>query len=237
MTARLPATICVLLAMAVFTACAQDPAISAPPAGTEPAETAETVVGAPTPMLAARLTKMPTDTPIPEPTPTPTAAVVPTPVETTLAVGLLRLADNLDDPQGYCVDVAGFGANIRLDAPLQAHTCKPGANDQLFAPLWPAENGGFRLVEYQRCLAVSEMESRATLVVSDCNIDVENQRIVLNREGHLLLASVVGSKLCVGVASGKGEPAGGRSHLRRDLALYDCDGADPSLIRWELVNR
>ena len=31
-----------------------------------------------------------------------------------------------DDPRGYCIDVPGPPANIRLDAPLQVHTCKYG---------------------------------------------------------------------------------------------------------------
>lgn len=65
------------------------------------------------------------------------------------AAGLLRLADNLDDPQGYCVDVAGFGANIRLDASLQAHTCKPGSDDQMFAPIAPADGAEPALIAWE----------------------------------------------------------------------------------------
>ena len=32
----------------------------------------------------------------------------------------------------------------------------------------------------------------------------------------------MGLTLCVGVAGGAGEPAGGRNHLRRDLVLLDA---------------
>ena len=42
------------------------------------------------------------------------------------------LRDPLDEPEFYCVDVAGFGNNLNLNSPLQAHTCKPGADDELF---------------------------------------------------------------------------------------------------------
>ena len=42
------------------------------------------------------------------------------------------LRDPLDEPEFYCVDVAGFGSNLNLNSPLQAHTCKPGADDELF---------------------------------------------------------------------------------------------------------
>ena len=30
----------------------------------------------------------------------------------------------LDEARGYCLDVAGPPENLRLDDPLQAHTCK-----------------------------------------------------------------------------------------------------------------
>ena len=43
--------------------------------------------------------------------------------------------------------------------------------------------------------------------------------------------------LCIGVADGAGEPAGGRNHRRRDLMLYDCRGnMDAALVTWEMVN-
>jgi hypothetical protein len=34
--------------------------------------------------------------------------------------GLLRTARALDEPRGYCLDIAGFGTTLRLDEPLQA---------------------------------------------------------------------------------------------------------------------
>ena len=48
--------------------------------------------------------------------------------------GLLRSIHTLDDARGYCLDIPGAGQTLRLDAPLQAHTCKYGAplDDQRF---------------------------------------------------------------------------------------------------------
>ena len=166
-----------------------------------------------------------------EPSPAPADIPIPT------AAGLLHLADNLDDPQGYCVDVAGFGANIRLDASLQAHTCKPGSDDQMFTPIAPADGGGILLVEYDRCLAVETAESGAEINVVGCDAGTVNQRFSLGEDGRVRLASPDGPGLCLGIAAGQGEPAGGRNHLRRDLLLYDCEGAEPALITWELVER
>ena len=165
--------------------------------------------------------------------PSPVATDPPLPT----AAGLLRLADNLDDPEGYCVDVAGFGANIRLDAPLQAHTCKPGSDDQMFAPIASDDGGVIRLVEYERCLEVSAMESGAALIVTKCDAGAASQRFAFDDEGRLHLVPTDGPALCVGIAGGSGEPAGGRNHLRRDLGMYECESAEPGLIEWELVTQ
>jgi len=145
--------------------------------------------------------------------------------------------DNLDDPQGYCVDVTGFGANVRLDVPLQAHTCKPGSDDQMFTQIAPADGGGIRLVEYDRCLAAETAESGAEVNVFGCDAGTVNQRFSLKEDGRVQLASPAGPVLCLGIAAGKGKPAGGRNHLRRDLVLYYCDEADPVLITWELLEQ
>ena len=163
--------------------------------------------------------------------PPPVATDIPIPT----AAGLLRLDDNLDDPQGYCVDVAGFGANIRLDAPLQAHTCKPGSADQMFSPIALVDGGGIGLVEYDRCLAAAMAESGAGINVVGCDASTLNQRFSLGEDGRVQLASPDGPGLCLGIAAGMGEPAGGRDHLRRDLVLYHCEEADPALVTWDLV--
>lgn len=137
--------------------------------------------------------------------------------------GLLRLANDLDDPQGYCVDVTGFGANIRLDAPLQAHTCKGRSDDQMFEVL---EGGGIRLIAFGRCLGAREAVSGSAVSAVECNPDAEAQGFQMDTAGMLALASPDGYALCLGVAAGSGEPAGGRNHLRRDLMLYRCDEAE-----------
>ena len=153
--------------------------------------------------------------------------------------GYLRLRDNLDDPQGYCVDVAGFGANIRLDAPLQAHTCKGGAADQLFE-MEKRRGGAVRLSAYSRCLTATASTPGSTLVLASCGEALSTQSFAWLHGEHLALSDVDApdrGDLCIAVAAGTGEPAGGRNHLRRDLGLYECDGTDPSLTAWELVKQ
>ena len=235
MTGRLLATALLVLTAAGLLACAPRALNSAPSATIEPTATAKPAVATPTSVPTAFPTLTPTDTPAPSPTPSPIATDAQTPTAATGSAGLLRLTDNLDDPQGYCVDVAGFGANIRLDAPLQAHTCKPGSDDQLFAT-GDNDGRGFRLVEYHLCLAAAMEEPNAEVIVAACDSGMVGQPFLLNNEGRVYLDREYGPTLCLGVAPGSGEPAGGRNHLRRDLALYDCEHTDPALITWEMVN-
>lgn len=56
---------------------------------------------------------------------------------------LIQLVDPLDEPEFYCVDVPGFQDNLRTDRPLQAHTCKPGAADELFVANQPGDGAVF----------------------------------------------------------------------------------------------
>ena len=133
------------------------------------------------------------------------------------------LADPLDEPEFYCVDVAGFGASLNVNAPLQAHTCKPGADDELFAFNHPAD-GQLYLVEHDRCIE----GDGASLYVRPCS-ESPLQRFTYGSDGTLRLGR---DATCVSVAGGSGEPAGGRSHVRRDLLLQPCDEAAPALTSW-----
>ena len=146
------------------------------------------------------------------------SSAVPVPESETL----IRLTDPLDEPEYYCVDVTGFGANLDLDGPLQAHTCKPGAEDELFT----FNDKRVRMDAYDVCL---EYEA-GQLFVRSCN-DSQEQQFTLVEDGTIRTAD---NDLCMTVASGGGQPAGGRSHLRRDLLLESCSGIEPSLSKWDL---
>ena len=133
------------------------------------------------------------------------------------------LADPLDEPEFYCVDVAGFGVSLDVDGPMQAHTCKPGADDELFEFNRPSD-GHLYLVEHDRCIEAGG----TSLYVRPCS-DSPLQRFAYGDDGTLRLN---GDSMCLAVAEGEGEPAGGRSHLRRDLLLQPCREAEPALSRW-----
>ena len=200
-----------------------------------------TAIVQPVPTAAVATTQpSPANTPTrPAPTPTPISQLAGIEPQVTAPERfLIRLRNNLDDPLGYCVDVRGFGSGIRLDADLQAHSCKSGAaDDQSFAMLGEPPAGGVVLVDYDVCLAVAEPESGASILLSPCDDESVFRRFEWLDDGrvHLIVEQDASRpKLCIGVADGAGEPAGGRNHLRRDLMLRACAETDMALIAWRM---
>lgn len=160
--------------------------------------------------------------------------VASTPAISSADVGLLRTAQALDEARGYCLDVAGSGATIRLDDPLQAHTCKYGAplDDQRFER---GPGGDIKAPAYGRCLAASALAPGATLALRACAA-VPAQRWTL-AWGRLSPASR--RDLCVSLAAGKGEIAGTPAlispvYRRRNVTLERCDDAQEmrQAFRW-----
>ena len=143
------------------------------------------------------------------------------------AEGLIRLVDPLDEPDGYCVDIPGFGRRLNLDAALMAHTCKPGAPDELFSVNLPSK-GQIYMKAYDRCVTASSDKPGAQLSVKPCDSS-RLQRFSFQPDGRIKLTD---SEVCFAVAEGVGTPTGGPSHLRRDLSMESCDSAVPSLSRW-----
>ena len=143
--------------------------------------------------------------------------------------GLVELVDPLDEPERYCLDVRGFGRRLNLEAPLMAHTCKPGAPDELFTWDHP-DPGQLYMKAYDRCVTAESSQAGAEVFVRECDSSA-SQRFSFEPNGWIKLA---GSELCLTVADGKGTRAGGPSHLRRDLTLETCGSEDSARSRWRL---
>ena len=193
-------------------------------------------------LCALALAACDASTPVQEPSPPPTAAATPAPAVTSPAPvptesppappaqakpTLVQLADPLDEPEFYCVDVPGFGANLNVEAALMAHTCKPGADDEIFVVGQPAP-GNLSMPAYNRCMEAEGAEPQAQLHLQECS-DAAMQQFAFDADGALILS---GTDLCVAVSPEDGEPTGGPSHVRRDLLLLDCADATPALSRW-----
>ena len=151
--------------------------------------------------------------------------------ETELVEGYVQLIDPLDEPEYYCIDVPGFGNSLNLDGALTAHTCKLGnAEDELFIFNTPLV-GNFYMDSYDLCMEAEVFQAGASLILDECS-ENESQVFVHTEDGKLQPSG--DETLCIAVAPGEGEPTGGPSHLRRDLALQLCDETDSSLIEWEV---
>ena len=108
-----------------------------------------------------------------------------------------------------------------------AHTCKPGADDEIFVVGQPGP-GNLSMPAYNLCMEADGAEPQAQLRLRECS-DSPMQQFAFDAEGALVLS---GTDLCVAVSSDDGEPTGGPSHVRRDLLLLDCAEAQPALSRW-----
>ena len=184
-----------------------------------------------TPTRAVEATATPIGVPptpiAPAPTPTAPSAVGidvdPAKTEATL----VQLVDALDEPDYYCVDVPGFGRSLNLQAALMAHTCKPGADDEMFAINRPGA-GNLYMPAYDLCIEADRTGSPVQLYLRECTGSTL-QQFELDSDGGLVL---VGTGMCMAVSPEDGEPTGGPSHLRRDLVMLDCDEAERALRQW-----
>jgi hypothetical protein len=144
--------------------------------------------------------------------------------------GLIQLEAALDEPEFYCIDVPGFGSNLDLEGVLQAHTCKPGAEDELFTFNYPNE-GQLYMEAYELCVEAVSDEAGSGLLLEPCD---ENalQFFTFTEESELVLQDSTPNELCMAVASTEGIPTGGPSHLKRDLMLVSCVNVDPLHKTW-----
>ena len=140
---------------------------------------------------------------------------------------LVQLVDALDEPEYYCVDVPGFGRSLNLEAALMAHTCKPGAVDEMFAINRPGP-GNLYMPAYDLCMEAGRAGSPVQLYLRECTGSTL-QQFELDSGGGLVL---VGTGLCMAVSPEDGEPTGGPSHLRRDLVMLDCGEVERALRQW-----
>lgn len=113
---------------------------------------------------------------------------------------LVRLVDPLDDPGHYCIDIPGFGPSVRLQAPLQAHTCKPTDNrDEQFT--FTALTGQLRTEEYELCAEPETLTDGSDIYLRDCS-DAPLQRFTHLEDGTIRPTGEGSSSLCVAVAPG-----------------------------------
>ncbi len=141
----------------------------------------------------------------------------------------VRLVDPLDEPEYYCLDLSGWGDHLRLEDPVQAHTCKTrGADDQMFA----IKGDSILVGDTGRCLEIASSGTPlpgAAILARTCS-DSSMQAFTLEENGQI---AATGSGLCVAVGDQSSE-ASGPSHVWRVLTVESCDAVSPELMTWQL---
>lgn len=142
----------------------------------------------------------------------------------------VRLVDPLDEPEFYCLDLSGWGDHLKLEDPLQAHTCKVNdGSDQMFS----VEENRITVGDTGRCLQVAVSSGKAlagsAIIARECN-DSPMQALKLEDDGRI---SVAGSGLCV-AAGDESTDASGPSHVWRVLSVERCDAVPAERMTWQV---
>ena len=101
----------------------------------------------------------------------------------------LRVVAPLDEARGYCLDIPGHSTGVRVNSPLQAHTCKHGIwNQDGRFDVAALGNGPLLMPHYDLCLGVESASVVAHLVMSQCTgADLQTWRV--RYSGEIVLES------------------------------------------------
>ena len=79
------------------------------------------------------------------------------------------MADALDAPKRYCLDLEGYAYITDLDAPVIVHSCKEGFfKDGTWLVDYP-QPGQIYLPEYELCAAADTAQQDAEVVLQECS--------------------------------------------------------------------
>lgn len=151
----------------------------------------------------------------------------------------VQLVVRLDRPEdGYCIDIQGVGRSVRLDRPLTAHNCKPGAAPD--GVIDHRSDGSLYFPAYDVCVTAMGVGSTllpgGVLMARPCSESgpfsspAGHKHFAFTEEGFL---QVTGTGLCVVVGS-KSAHTLSRSDRWRSLYLAECGSAAPEYSRWQL---
>ena len=151
--------------------------------------------------------------------------------ESSINGNIIRLVDALDEPEFYCIDLAGWREGIKLNDPLQTHTCKSrNADDQMFY----FESNRIKVSHYEGCLEAPGSGgvtlSGSSVLIRPCLDNSNLQDMVLQKSGKIELLN---SGFCL-IAGEDSVPDSGPSHMWRTLTFSECNTSSPSLSTWQI---
>lgn len=141
----------------------------------------------------------------------------------------LRLQAPLDEPRGFCLDIPGHRAGVRLERPLHAHTCKHGMwhRDGIF-DTDAFERGALHMPEYDLCVEAASSEPDSIVRLREC---IASPLQTWHRAESGEVASGAGADLCLTVGPGPSRPAGA-NHIIRTVRLMPCAPESAERQRW-----
>ena len=132
----------------------------------------------------------------------------------------LRVIAPLDEARGYCLDIPGHLASVRIDSPLQVHTCKHGIwNQDGRFEVAALGNGVLRMPHYELCLQAENTSIGALLLLAEC-AEAELQTWTLQDSGQIALEAF--PQRCITVEEGRGRDAGGPGYRMNGVGLDTC---------------
>jgi cytochrome c oxidase subunit 2 len=147
--------------------------------------------------------------------------------------GNFQLRAFLDEPEGYCMDIFGYGTRANIGEPLSVHTCKPeGWRDATFTVDYP-DKGQIYAPAYDRCAELTQVERGGHLFLKPCS-ESPLQRFFYRDDQKIEVQSGPGPRYCMVVHPGDGIATGGPSHVRREVLLLACDTLEPQFAQWRL---
>lgn len=148
----------------------------------------------------------------------------------------VRIAADLDEPRGLCLDIPGHRERVNTEAALNVHSCKHDIwnDDERFDPA-ALQQGRLRLPAYDRCAAARSATAGSAIILGDC-ATAPLGRWRFAEDGRLRLADAPELCLTVGPEPSELTPGGQRlpsRHVARSLALDACsaDAADRQVWR------
>ena len=145
----------------------------------------------------------------------------------------LRVIAPLDEARGYCLDIPGHMAGVRIESPLQAHTCKHGIwNQDGRFDVAAIETGVLRMPHYELCLQAENALVGARLLLRECT-QAELQTWTVRDSGEIALEAF--PQMCVTVEEGPGRVAGGPQYLMKGVGLDACAQQASDRQRWTTV--
>lgn len=142
----------------------------------------------------------------------------------------VRLIAPLDEPEFYCLDLAGWGDHLQLDDPLQTHTCKvKGGGDQMFY----FEDNRLKVAGFDRCVQVagsSGVTLMGSSVLARACSDSPLQELSMDEDGYIHIGE---SRYCLGAGS-ESTKASGPSHMWRTLVAVHCSTTPPNRVAWQV---